>query len=369
MAAGYPVADLPVPLTAGDAFTIWQFAPAVSAGLIAAAAGYLLCAWRVGRRHPARPWPAGRALAFLLGLAVIAAATQSSIGAYDDVLFSDHMIQHLLLIMVAPPLLVFGRPVTLLLHASRNPLHTWVKRIIRSRAVTVLTWPPGAVGLYCAVVAGTHLTPPFMDLVLENGTVHDAEHALYLVTGYLYFLPLAGSEPIRWRVALLDRFALLLATMPVDTAVGIILTMVPHEIFPAYARDGRTWGPSPVADLHAGGWIMFIGSDLVMSVLAIIIAVRFVYDPREGGRPGHWVERLRRATLLRDIAAAGVTVRGAGSGTRGPGGARRTGDRNHRSHGLRSRTIDDDAYLDAYNAYLGTLSEHAQRQDGGWPDW
>src|SRR5579875_3474105 len=191
MGAGYLAADPSAPLDAGDVLAIWQFAPVVSAGLIAAAAGYLLCAWRAGRRHPARPWPAGRTLAFLLGLAVIAVATQSSIGAYDDVLFSAHMIQHVLLIMVAPPLLVFGRPVTLLLHASRNPLHTWVKRIIRSRAATVLTWPPGATALYCAVVAGTHLTP-FMNLVVENDTVHNAEHALYLVTGYLYFLPLVG---------------------------------------------------------------------------------------------------------------------------------------------------------------------------------
>ena len=69
-----------------------------------AGAAYLAGAWRVGRRHPARPWPRHRTLAFLLGLAVIAIAVQSSAGAYDDVLFSAHMVQHLLLIMAAPPL-------------------------------------------------------------------------------------------------------------------------------------------------------------------------------------------------------------------------------------------------------------------------
>ena len=93
---------------------------------------------------------------FLAGLAVVVIATQSGIGAYDDVLFWDHMIQHLLLIMVAPPLLVVGEPFTLLLHASRNPLHSWAKRVIRSRVVSFLTWPPVGLGqgecAFCGLV-------------------------------------------------------------------------------------------------------------------------------------------------------------------------------------------------------------------------
>lgn len=267
------------PLTAGGALTAWQFAPLVSAVLVLLAAGYLVGVWRVARRHPARPWPGRRTLAFFLALAAIAVATQSSIGAYDNVLFSVHMVQHLLLIMVAPPLLVAGRPVTLLLHAARNPLHTWVKRAVRSRAVTVLTWPPGVALLYAAVVAVTHLTP-LMNLVLENEAVHDAEHALYLAVGYLYFLPLIGSEPIRWRLSLFGRYLLLLVTMPVDTAVGVVLMIVPRELFPAYARAGRTWGPSLVTDLHMGGLIMWVGSDIIMIALGVAVAVRFVYAPR-----------------------------------------------------------------------------------------
>lgn len=262
------------PLTAGNAFTAWQFAPLVSAPLALLAAAYLGGVRITGRRHPARPWPAGRTAAFLLGLAVIAVATQSSIGVYDDVLFSVHMVQHLLLIMVAPPLLVFGRPVTLLLHAARNPLHTRVKRVLRSRIVSALTWPPAAVALYAAVVAVTHLTP-LMNLVLENEAVHDAEHALYLVAGYLYFLPVVGSEPVR-RLSPFGRYLLLLVTMPVDTLVGLVLMVVPRELFPAYAHAGRTWGPGLVADLHQGGLVMLAGGDLIMAVLAVILAVRFV---------------------------------------------------------------------------------------------
>src|SRR5947207_875418 len=77
-------------------------------------------------------------LAFLLGLGAVAVAAQGSPAVYDDVLFSAHMVQHLLLIMAAPPLLIAGRPVTLLLHVTRNPMHTRVKHILRSRVISAL---------------------------------------------------------------------------------------------------------------------------------------------------------------------------------------------------------------------------------------
>jgi putative copper resistance protein D len=180
---------------------------------------------------------------------VIAVATQSSIGVYDNVLFIDHMVQHVLLIMVAPPLLVTGSPVTLLMHASRNPLHTWLKRAVRSRPVTALTWPPSATTPYCLVVGGTH-TPPFMDLALASDTVHNLEHALYLVTGYLFFLPVVGSEPIRWRMSIPGRYLAMLLAMTADSITGIAYTLQAREVFPPYAHTGRAWGPSLVADLH-----------------------------------------------------------------------------------------------------------------------
>jgi putative copper resistance protein D len=108
------------PLTLTDVLTTWQFAPLVSAALAVLATGYLTAVVVAARRRAARAWPARRTAAFLLGLLVIAVATQSSVGLYDDVLFSAHMVQHLMLIMVAPPLLISGRPVTLLLRATRG---------------------------------------------------------------------------------------------------------------------------------------------------------------------------------------------------------------------------------------------------------
>jgi putative copper resistance protein D len=65
--------------------------------------------------------------------------------------------------------------------------------------------------------------------------VHAAEHALYLRTGYLFFLPVLGSEPIRWRVSMAGWFLILLVTMPVDTAVGVLLMIARTKLFPAHA--------------------------------------------------------------------------------------------------------------------------------------
>src|SRR5215472_5652951 len=203
--------------------TQWEFAPVVTAAVLAVGALYLEGAWRVARRHPARPWPWWRTGMFLAGLAVIVLATESGIGVYSDVLFWDHMIQHLLLIMVAPALLVAGAPLTLLLHASRNPLHTWAKRALRSRAVSALTWPPFGIVAYTVVIIGTHLNG-VMSRVMTNGALHDGERALYLVVGCLFFLPLLGREPVRWRLSYPVRLLVLFLTMPVDTFAGLMLT-------------------------------------------------------------------------------------------------------------------------------------------------
>jgi cytochrome c oxidase assembly factor CtaG len=230
-----------------------------------------------------------------------------------------------LLIMVAPPLLVAGRPVTLLLHASRNPMHTWLKRAVRSRLVTALTWPPGSTALYCLVVAGTH-TPPFMDLVLSNDTAHNLEHALYLATGYLFFLPVAGTEPIRWRMSIPGRYLALLIAMMADSFTGIVFTFQAYEVFPPYARTGRTWAPSLAADLRAGGLVMFIGSDIAMTAVAVGLAVLFIRDGRRAAGAGTF-----RGAFARQTTAAGVPL---------------------------PRGRDDDVSLAAYNAYLHALSDH-----------
>jgi putative copper resistance protein D len=252
-------------VTVSAAVTTWQFLPLVAVPVAVLALCYLTAARRRGcrgrraapGRGPARPWPAVRTLAFLGGLSAVIVATQGWVGVHDDASLADHMIQHLLLIMVAPPLLIAGRPVTLLLHTVGNPWHTRVKRIIRSRAVAALIWPPAGVALYLTAVLGTHLT----GLVLARGAAHDAEHGAYLLAGYLYFLPIVGSEPLRWRLPLLGRYLLLLAGMPADLVTGAVLML------------RGPLGPYGAADVRAAGITMLAGGDLIMTGLAVALAV------------------------------------------------------------------------------------------------
>ncbi len=137
---------------------------------------------------------------FLGGLAVVVLALQSGIGTYDDTLFWDHMVQHLMLVMAAPPLLIFGQPITLLMHASRNPLHTWVKKLIRSKPANFLTWPVFGFAAYAAAIVIAHLTG-LANLTATNQAAHETEHVAFLVIGYLFFLPIIGSEPIKWKLS------------------------------------------------------------------------------------------------------------------------------------------------------------------------
>lgn len=329
------------PLTLPEVVIRWQFAPVVTGFIIVVAGLYLWGVLRVRRRHPARPWPIHRTAAFLGGLAVIVTATQSGIGSYDDVLFWDHMVQHLLLLMVAPPLLVAGQPFTLLLHASRNPLHTWAKKVLRSRVVAAITWPPFGVALYTATVVGTHLTG-FMNLVLADGAVHDAEHALYLVAGYLYFLPLIGREPLRWRVSYPVRILLLFIAMPVDAFTGVALGSEGGNPFPNLARGRPAWAPNPISDVHIGGAVMWVGGAGIMFAIMMMVFFAWSREARTDSGLG-WLEAARRANFATLVNAHydPDKSRGGSPSAGAPG---------------RAENVDDDEHLAAYNAFLARIN-------------
>jgi cytochrome c oxidase assembly factor CtaG len=333
----------------------WQFAPVVTAIAAILAALYLWGAWRVGRRHPARPWRWWRAAFFFAGLAVIVLATESGIGAYDDVLFWDHMVQHLMLIMVAPPLLVAGQPVTLLLHASRNPLHTWTKRVIRSRVVTFLTWPPFTLAAYAAVIVSTHLTG-LVTTTITHPVWHDAEHAAYLVVGYLFFLPIVGSEPIRWRLSYPIRFLLLAVAMPVDTFTGLILSM---QSTPLHATDGPAppGSPNPLQDVHWAGAIMWVAGDALMFAFMMLVFLMWARADKGGASSFGWLEKVRSNSFDRLVTTAPPASTGASgaaaSGTVGTASPAAASTASTSSAG----TIDDDEHLAAYNDYLARLNQ------------
>jgi len=336
--------------------TVWQFAPIVTAAVVILAGLYLWGVVRVARRHPARPWPAWRTGLFLGGLAVVVLATESGIGAYDDVLFWDHMVQHLMLIMVAPPLLIFGQPITLLMHASRNPLHSWVKRILRSRVASFLTWPVFGVVAYAVAVIWAHLTN-FANLVQTNQVAHNAEHVLFLVVGYLFFLPILGREPIRWRLSYPVRFVILVLVMPVDTFTGLMLGYGSAGAPGVPVGPRPAWAPLPLSDLHDGGAVMWIGGDAIMFGLMMLVYLLWSIDGREATSGHGWLEAARRASLASLVAShqapetPGAAERGADPAVAAGGGAPAAVSWDGRGG------IDDDEHLAAYNAFLARLNQ------------
>ncbi len=323
--------------------TQWQFAPIVTGFVVVLAALYGWGVVRVARRHPARPWPVWRTALFGAGLAVIVIATQSGIGAYDDLLFYDHMIQHLMLLMVAPPLLIAGQPLTLLLHASRNPLHTWAKRALRSRVASFLTWPVFGAALYALAVTAAHLTG-LANLVERNQAVHNTEHALFLIIGYLFFLPILGNEPIRWRLSYPIRFVLLVLLMPIDTFTGVALGYGSASSPGVPVGPRPAWAPSPVSDLHTGGAVMWVAGDAIMFGLMMVVFLMWARDERASVNGRSFFERARRENLATLVASNPAAA--------GPSVVSPVLPTEHRT------TIDDDEHLAAYNAYLARLNRH-----------
>ncbi len=336
------------PFSLSAVLTQWQFAPIVTGFAVIAVGLYGWGVIRVARRHPARPWPAWRTSLFVAGIAVIVLATQSGIGAYDDVLFYDHMVQHLLLLMVAPPLLIAGQPLTLLLHASRNPLHTWTKRALRSPVASFLTWPVFGAIAYALAVLATHLSA-VANYVEQNQAAHNAEHALFVLIGYLFYLPILGSEPIRWRLSYPIRFVILVLLMPVDTFTGLALGYGSASSPGVPTGPRPAWAPNPVADLHLGGALMWIGGDGIMFGLMMLVFLAWSRDDRAAFNGRSWFERARQQNLATLVAsqqpatAAGADVIGAAAAGTGTAVSR--------------STIDDDEHLAAYNAYLARLHQ------------
>jgi cytochrome c oxidase assembly factor CtaG len=291
-------------------------------------------------------------------------ATQSGIGVYDDVLFWDHMVQHLMLIMIAPPLFIFGQPITLLMHASRNPLHSWAKRFLRSRVASFLTWPVFGCLAYTVAVIGAHLTG-FANLVQTNPAVHDAEHALFLVVGYLFFLPILGREPIRWRLTYPVRFVILVLVMPVDTFTGLMLGYGTAGTPGVPAGPRPAWAPAPVSDLHLGGAVMWIGGDGIMFGLMMLVYLMWSLDDRAATSGHGWLEAARRANLA-NLVAEHPAPRATGSdstvGAKDGAGADAGSAPAAISWDGRGG-IDDDEHLAAYNAFLARLNEAETRRN------
>jgi putative copper resistance protein D len=225
-------------------------------------------------------WSSARTTCFVCGVVVTFLATQSILGAYDMVLFTDHMIQHLLLIMVAAPLFAAAAPIDLAATALRGTPQRLVRGFVDGPIGGVVLHPVFGFVAYASFIPATHLSG-IMNLTMSHEWLHHLEQIAFLVVGYLFFRHVFGIEkgPRPLHPGL--RLVFLMAAVPVDTFTGLALVMSTHNPFPVFDMVPRDWGMTPLEDVHLGGAIMWIGGDALMLLAMIPATVRWVrYEDR-----------------------------------------------------------------------------------------
>lgn len=262
----------PTPGSLLDVLLAWSIEAHVVLPLAVAALAYRWAVRRVNAVHPANPVPRFRVWCWYLGLAVLFVALASPIATYDTTLFSVHMVQHLLLTMVAAPFLALGAPITLLLRlSSARTRQRVILPVLHSRLLRVASFPVIAWVLFAGVMWASHFSGLY-DASLDSEPVHVLEHALYLGVALLFWWPVVGADPSPWRLPHPARIAYLFLGMPQSSFLGLAIFSAPDVLYPHYATLQRSWGPSPLADQQLAGGLMWAGGDLVF-LIAMIVAV------------------------------------------------------------------------------------------------
>ena len=265
-----PVPDEPPSI--GSLLFGWTFEPLPTLGIAIAVGWWWWAVRRVDTLHPANPVPRSRSVAFGLGMAAIAFALLSGIDRYDTTLFWVHMIQHILLLLVAAPLIALAAPVTLVLRlASPQTRREWILPVLHSRVVRVLGHPVVAWLMFATMMWVTHFSPLF-DAALEDTLVHDLEHAVFLGSAVLFWWPAVALDPAPWRMPHPVRALYVFLQMPQNTFLAVVILNASAPLYHHYATLQRTWGPTPLEDQQLAAGIMWIAGDVIfiVAVLAIV---------------------------------------------------------------------------------------------------
>ena len=224
-----------------------------------------------------------RAASFLAGLFFVWAAVASPLAALDHELLTAHMVQHLLLMTFAAPLIGLGAPVKPLLHGLPQPLVQaliaplsrlrLMQRLCKALAYPAVRWF-GAAG----TLVGWHIPSVFM-LGLKSGMWHGIEHASFLATGLLFWWPVvqplpAASKWPEWSILLY----LFLATLPCDILSGF-LVFCDRMVYPVYLSSSHPFGLSALQDQQCAGALMWTCVTVVYLIAGTIFAVRLL-SPR-----------------------------------------------------------------------------------------
>jgi putative membrane protein len=250
----------------------WTLEPGAVLLIVVLAALYVP-RWRTVRAHGrdgARGAPTGRLIAFLGGLLVLVAALLSPIDRLAEQAFVMHMVQHVLLLDLAPILLIVSLTKVLLRPATRR-----LQRV--EEAVGPLGHPAFAVALYVAVMWLWHV-PALYDAALAHGSIHILEHVCFLSAGLLYWWHLLSPIRSRLRLGGMGPVVYMLSTKLLVGLLGIAITFAPDAIYAFYKDQPPIWGLDAGEDQALAGAVMALEQSIVMGIALTWLFVRMLAE-------------------------------------------------------------------------------------------
>jgi cytochrome c oxidase assembly factor CtaG/putative copper export protein len=294
--------SLPPEPTTARWFTEWSLDPLLAFACVAGLVVYVRWAVRLARRGDR--WPVGRTVSWCLGMVVMFWVTSGGPAVYGHVIFSGHMVQHMILAMLVPLFLVLAAPVTLLLRAiparkdgSRGP-REWVLALVHSRFGKFMARPVVAAVLFAGGMIAFYYTPAF-EFALRNHAGHVWMIVHFTLVGYLFANALVGIDPGPQRPPYPQRLLLLFATMAFHAFFGVVLTSGTSLLVADwFGNMGRPWGLPAIEDQQRGGGVAWGIGELPTLALAIAVAVQWTTsDEREARRRDRKADRDGDAEL------------------------------------------------------------------------
>lgn len=283
-------------LTSWDIDLLWAFAAGFGIFF------YLAGVWRLRGRGD--KWPIHRTILWVAGLVLLFWVTGGPVNAYQDYLFSVHMVGHMLLSMAIPVLLVAGAPVTLAARAivkrddGTRGGREWILWAVHSSVARVLTHPFVAAGLFIGSLWLFYFTDLFRWSLYDH-LGHEWMVTHFLVTGYLFALSLIGVDPVPYRLPYPGRLLLLIGIMAMHAFFGIVLMMQTGLMVSEwFGAMGRTWGATPLEDQYVGGGVAWSIGEIPTLILAITVAIQWSRtDARQQRRRDRHADRSGDAEL------------------------------------------------------------------------
>jgi putative membrane protein len=256
--------------------TAWQTDPLsvlVLLGSICAAGAYLIGVRRLASKG--RRWSRWRIASFLGGILIVVIAVDSGLSSYSNSVFYLHTVQHVLLMSGAPVLLALSAPMTLWLQASSRSLQTYLLRILHSKVFEAITFP-AVVAILSYGVMLSYFLSGFYTFSEEHPLVLGITNVVFLASGCLYWWPVVGLDPSRWKLSFPAKLGYLATAIPVTTFLGLGLVSARYSIDPAIHT---------LADTHAGGGALWVLSELyTLGAMGAVLVQLMHSDQRAGAR-------------------------------------------------------------------------------------